>query len=45
MIVRKLDMITEATTLSNPRMYDIRDVRAVAKKMQNFIHMPPMPSI
>ena len=32
MIVGKLDMITEATALSNPRMYDIRDVRAVAKK-------------
>lgn len=32
MIVGKLDMITKATPLSNPRMYDIRDVRAVAKK-------------
>lgn len=32
MIIRKLDMLAEAMPLSDPHMYDIRDVRAAMKK-------------
>ena len=32
MIVGKLDMLAEAMPLSDPHMYDIRDVRAATKK-------------
>ena len=32
MIIKKLDMLAEAMPLSDPHMYDIRDVRAATKK-------------
>jgi len=32
LIVGKLNMILESTPLSDPRMYDIRDVRAATKE-------------
>jgi len=32
LIIGKLDMLAEAMPLSDPNMYDIRDVRAATKK-------------
>lgn len=41
MIIGKLDMIADNTPLSDPHMYDIRDVRAVAKKRAKLYKYAP----
>lgn len=41
MIVGKLDMLAEAMPLSDPHMYDIRDVRAATKKrLRLYLYYP-----